>query len=408
MRAAARWLAALAWSLLPVALVLSHRNLVVVLTLLAVAGVLSAGPRALLARPSAWSWPLLALAAYLAVSSLWTPAVGDRDWAYRVPLFVLTVMGALLAARMPGGTRGFGLSVLVACVLLGFEGLTGGLIRDLVPPPNAPDRDDVSTARGVGLAVVLLPACALCLRRAFGRAGLAMASIAAACLLAGAARFDIAANPIALMAMLGAATATVPRRTRGAASGALVMVAAGFVVFPIFAALLPEARVLEALTEGPVSWRQRLVIWRTVADATLAGPMVFAFGAGQQASAALGEAAGTAVLAGAPIPLPRVPTHPHNVFLQVWYEAGALGCALAAGGLILAARRLAASAVPADAALAIAATAGAAFVFLAVDASLWTLWRGAALALAACAISRCARASPRSRRRGVVHRAFTA
>ena len=369
-----------ALALLPVALLLSHRNLtaVAVLIALTVAGSWQS------VRVPGWTWPALALAGYLALSSAWTPSTGDRDWAVRIPAFVAVILGVVWAGRRGGGrdVRAFGLAVFAACLLLGVEGATGGGIRDALPPPNAADRDDVSTARGIGLAVAMLPAGGLCLWRSFGRAGLWMTGAAAACLWIGAVRFDVAANVLALAAAAGAGGLAwlAPRR---AAVAALWGMAAAFALVPILALFLPPVEVLTSYTDGSVSWRQRLVIWRTVADVGTANVWTALFGAGQQASVALGEAAGTVVLPGSPVPLPRVPTHPHSVFLTIWYEAGALGSALAAASLGLGARRLARVALAPSALAALTATLGSAFVFLAVDASLWTLWRGAALVLAA-------------------------
>ena len=400
MRRAATMVRLFALGLIPVALLLSHRNLTVVTTLIALTAVPAVARGWRRVRLPRWAWPALTLAAYLAVSSLWTPSASDRDWGLRVPLFVLTILAVIVAAR--GGSvregRVFALALLIACVLLGIEGLTGGLIRDVLPPPNAPDRDDVSTARGVGLAVAMLPGGAWWLCALYGRRGAWLAGGAAALLVVGAVRFGVAANALALAAS-GAAALTAWRAPRAVATAGLHALTAGFVLGPVAASLLPPADALGELTTGPVSWRQRLVIWRTVADAALGDPLVFLFGAGQQASTALGEAAGTIVIPGSPVPLPRVPTHPHSVFLQVWYEAGALGSALAAGALAMAARRVRQAALPDGVLVALAATLAGAFVSLAVDASVWTLWRASALMLAAWGLTLGARTG-----QGVVHR----
>ena len=390
----------LALGLIPVALLLSHRNLTVVTTLLALSAVpaLARGWRQV--RVPGWAWVALALSGYLALSSLWTPSVGDREWGLRIPLFVLTVLAVVIAARR--GTiaeaRVFALAFLTACVLLGIEGLTGGLLRDLLPPPNAPDRDDVSTARGVGLAVAMLPAGTWWLSRLHGVRGRWLAAGAAVLLAIGAVRFGVAANALALVAS-GAAALLAWRAPRAVASAGPHALAAAFVLVPIAASLLPPADTLAELTSGPVSWRQRLVIWRTVADAALADPLILVFGAGEQSSAALGETAGTVSIPGSPVPLPRVPTHPHSVFLQVWYEAGAVGVGLAVSALTLVGRAVGRATLPRSVLVAFAATLAGAFVSFAVDASLWTLWRASALVLAAWGLTLAARAT-----QDVVHR----
>ena len=392
-----------ALGLIPVALLLSHRNLTVVTTLIALSALPVLARRWRAVRLPGWAWPALTLASYLALSSLWTPSAADRDWGLRIPLFVVMVAAVVVAARGGSAREGrvFALALLVAYVLLGIEGVTGGLIRDVLPPPNAPDRDDVSTARGVGLAIAMLPAGAWWLCSLYGRRGAWLTGGAAALLAVGAVRFGVAANALALAAS-GAAALAAWRVPRAVATAGLSALAAAFVLVPVAASFLPPADALAELTTGPVSWRQRLVIWRTVADAALADPLVLLFGAGQQASAALGEAAGTVVIPGAPVALPRVPTHPHSVFLQVWYEAGALGRALAAGAVAMAARRVCRAALPAGVLVALSATLAGALVSLAVDASLWTLWRASALVLAAWGLTLAARAG-----QGVVHRAFS-
>lgn len=376
---------AFAMALVPVALVLSHRNLVAVLALVGLTG--AAGlwrMRGDWRRIPVWAGVFLALAGYLAVSSLWTPSEEDRDWIVRIPAFTVLIGGALIAAREAREWEAgvFAVGVIAACLMLGAEGLTGGGLRDLLPPQNASDRDDVSTARGMGLAVVLLPAGLACLSKAHRtRITAFVSAIAIVALAIGTVRFDIAANALAYLAA-GVFAALATWRARTTLVVLLGLFAAAFVALPIAAAFLPDTSSLEALGHGPVSWRQRLVIWRTVADATLSSLGVYLFGAGQHASAALGEAAGSVLLAGADTPLPRVPTHPHNVFLAVAYEAGALGCALAASGFALAARAAGRAQVSGELAVGASAVLGASLVFWLVDASLWTLWRSAAGVLA--------------------------
>jgi O-antigen ligase len=378
---AALVLRGLAIVLLPVALILSHRNLALLLCVLGLAS-LAALPRY---RPPAWAVPFLLLAGYAALSVLWSPAHEDADWAARIPAFLLLLLAALTAARTAreGEARLYGSAVLAGCLLLGVEALSGGIIRDLVPPYQRPDKDDVATARGVGLAILLLPGAVLCLHRVRGgRVSAIAAGLAFLCLGAGALRFGVTANALALLAAIAAAglALTAPRATGLRLAGTL---AAGFVLMPLLAHALPPGESLATIEAGPVSWRQRMVIWKTVADFSAASPWPLLFGAGQHAADALGQGAGTVILPGYAEPLPRLPSHPHNIFLQVFLEFGLLGTALAASGAVLATRRLARTRPAPDAAAAAAALGAAALVLMMVDAGLWSLWRASALALGA-------------------------
>ena len=374
---------ALAYALVPLALILAHRNVGLAAGLIALTG-LAAVPRL---RPPPFAWPLLALVAWLSLTTLWTPSADDASWAWRLPLLALASVACVLAARRAHPWEGlaFAGAVLLAVLLLGAEGLTGGAIRDALPPAERPDKDDVASARGVGAAVLLLPPALLCLwrRGAPPRATLAVAVGAALCLALGVWRFGVVANGLALAcaAAAGLAGLAGPRRTP---SFLLRGAAAAFLLAPLAALALPPPEALEALADGPLSWRQRLLAWRLVAEAATASPQAFLFGAGQNASGVLGEALGTVLFPGAPIPIARLPSHPHDVPLQLWYEGGLVASALAAAGLALAAR--AARDLPRDAAAAAAALIAAACVFALVDAELWSAWRWAVLALAAAGL----------------------
>lgn len=371
----------IAAALLPVVLVLSHRNTVLVLA------VLSLGGAAALSRVRVprWGWPLLALAAWASLSTLWSPSAEDRDWWLRVPLFVLVLTGTCLAARRGGRTEGrlFAAAALIGVAALGVEAVTGGLIRDLVPPDAPPDRDDVASARGVGLGLLLLPAAA-CLTPSRWRAAAALGG--AALLGLGVWRFGVAAHGVALCAGTAAALCAA-RAPGGTLRGALCLLAAAFVLVPLASLFLPPPQEIEAMTAGPLSWRQRLLAWRLVAEAGTQTAAGFLFGAGHHGAEALGEALeaaeGAVTFPGSGVAIPRLPGHPHNLFLQVWYELGALGAALAATGLALAARAVSATALPRPLPEAIAATLAVGGVLALVDANLWTLWRLAGAGLAA-------------------------
>jgi O-antigen ligase len=82
-----------------------------------------------------------------------------------------------------------------------------------------------------------------------------------------------------------------------------------------------------------------------------------------------------------------MPTHPHNAFLQVWLELGIPGVAALAlliyFGMTTLTRARLSKAVTAAAAGAFAAI----MVSLTVEASLWQVWRLAAMGLAASGVA---------------------
>jgi O-antigen ligase len=382
--------------LIPVALVLSHRNLVVVVALIGLVGLAS------LRMPPRWVWPLLALTGYASLSAFWTPDTDHAAWAVKVPAFVLLSWAAIAAAgrARPAEADLFAGVVVVACLLLGVETASGGAIREALPPSNPPERDAISTARGVTLGLLMMPAAACVLWRRQGSRGLAVAGLAFGALALGAVAYDIAANAAALIAM-GAAGAVALARPRLAVGLAAFGFLAALVLSPL-AALLPPAEEIAAGEALPVTWRQRLVIWDAVAEALLANPVTFLFGAGHHASGVLGEAAREVPFAGWPVPLPVGGVHPHNVFLEVWYEFGLVGAALSGASVLLGARAFLRTAPPRDLCVAASAGGAAVLVVLLVDASLYTLWRTSAVVLLAYGLSAAAK-SPFSGPKRVVN-----
>src|SRR5690606_21745622 len=84
----------------------------------------------------------------------------------------------------------------------------------------------------------------------------------------------------------------------------------------------------------PESARHRVVIWRHTSDLVPQAPL---FGAGIGTARALNDAQGAdrRLAPGTPFVL-STSLHSHNAYLQVWYEAGAVGAALLLGvGLLV-------------------------------------------------------------------------
>ena len=371
----------LAYVLVPIALVLAHRNVGLATALIG----LTALPAAARLRLPRWTWPLLGVVVWLSLTSLWTPSVDDLSWAWRLPLAVLVAVACVLASGQARvwERKVFTGAILLGIALLGVEAISDGAIRDVMPPAERSHRDDVSSARGIGAAILLLPPALLLLRQggASVRRTLLVGSVGLLLLGLGVWRFGVIANGLALAAILafGALALAAPRRT---VTGLLLAAAASTLLVPLGALALPPPDVIEAMGEGPLSWRQRLLAWRLVADAAQANVPTLLFGAGQNAAGPLGDAAGTVRFPGTTGAIPRLPSHPHNVVLHLWYEGGLVALGLAATGLAAAAHAAARRAWPRDFAAGAAALGGAWLVAALIEVDLWSGWRWACLALA--------------------------
>jgi O-antigen ligase len=119
----------------------------------------------------------------------------------------------------------------------------------------------------------------------------------------------------------------------------------------------------------------RLVAWSAVAHNVADDPLRLLFGHGVEGARLLGERLGEVVIFGVEDRTLAVPTHPHNVFLQILYDLGLVGLAAIAFAAHLGGRALRRAQLPRDIAAAVAGLAAATLVFAMVDASLWTLWR---------------------------------
>lgn len=353
--------------LLPIALVLSHRNAPAVLAFVGLSGIFALRGM----RFPAWSLWAMGFVLYAALTALWSPYDHAYVWPPYLVLLVLCFAGAARAQDVISD-RALLIAATVSILLLGIEAITGGLIRDLVPPDHRSDKDDVATARGIAVAMSLAPAVLLVFYR---QRRWALFALTAASITYAATQFDITANLMAMLAgvMAGGFAYLYPRLGLKLIFAAIGL---GALVMPLTVSLLPPVEVLLGLEEGPVSWRQRLVIWQAVWTASLAdGVWPFLFGHGVEAARPLGEGLGLIQLSGMTAPLHMVPNHPHNIYLQIWYEMGLLGVLLFLMALWAGAQTVLRQVTAPDMAAAIAALAASVLVLALVDASLWTLWR---------------------------------
>ncbi|MEM9988601.1 MAG: O-antigen ligase family protein, partial [Pseudomonadota bacterium] len=157
----------------------------------------------------------------------------------------------------------------------------------------------------------------------------------------------------------------------------LTFLGAGVMItlMPLVVMALPPVEQLILLEEGPVSWRQRLIIWKTVWAATLDHPFSFLFGHGVEAAKVLRDQLGMVQLPGAAADLHIIPNHPHNIYLQIWYEMGVIGVLIFLLALWQGGKALEDLVQDRAMIMAIVALASGTVVLASIDASLWTWWR---------------------------------
>lgn len=148
-----------------------------------------------------------------------------------------------------------------------------------------------------------------------------------------------------------------------------------FLMMPIVAALLPPIDILADMEAGPASWRLRLIAWEAVWQGMIDSPLTFVFGHGVEGTRVLGEAVGVVTIPGEEAELLAVPTHPHNVYIQIWYDLGLIGVGLSVVAIWLGWRAMERAKMPKPVMAAIGALIAISTVLSLFDASLWTLWR---------------------------------
>ena len=325
---------------------------------------------------------------WIAITTLWSPTPGAVWLALTIAAALLSAVALAHEAATATGQRAarfavfFALMVVAASAALLFEGLSGGYLRAVIPPDDASPfrfKDMTALGRGVtAMALVVFPAASI-LKRLTGSWLVALAPGAA--LSVAAIQFSIFTNVIALAA--GAAVFLIAfSRPRSALVALVILFVAAAIATPFIAASLH----VDLLVDGgagatPASWAQRLFIWREAGARALGDCLPL--GCGADYARAWAEDAAVVNVPGSPITLSVMPTHPHNLFIQLWLELGLVGVgafciAAATGGAALLRRRC-----DTRTAAAIAATLAAGFVSVMLEASLWQAWRLADFALAA-------------------------
>lgn len=331
---------------------------------------------------------ILIFCGWIFLSGFWSPK-GD-PWMMLYVLAPVLVGGSVVwfALNLSGVwayrlSAAFALSIAAGAAVLLFEGVTGGFLRSVLPPDDPGPggaRDIIALGRGVtALAPALFPAAAIAamlLRRRYGVAVVAVGFLAAF-------SNDVTANATAVSAgALAAGFALAAPRAMLAACGWLFL--ALLFAAPL-AAFLPVEALFERLNgAAPSSWLHRIAVWQATA-ASLPEGMPFGFGADY--ARILKETAPMIMVPGEAAPLSLMPTHPHNVFLQIWLELGLVGVLAVAAFVFFGMRILARASLPNGAAVGAAGAAAAIAVSMTVEGSLWQVWRLAAMALAAMGVA---------------------
>jgi O-antigen ligase len=315
---------------------------------------------------------LLALLAWAALSSLWSPFHPTKPansvalkLALQLVLYGAAWQGAQSASRRTARwalqTLAWGLAGLG--VLLAAEAATNGAIylalRDLIHSPIRPDLGRKNLAQATFVLALLWPVAAAAGRRA--GAPVWLAPIMAAGAGAAAYRFfaDAPVLSIGLALLTGGLVWSSPRR----GPQMLGVGAAGFILLMPLAVLATRNDNLAARL--PLSYAERVGYWDYAVDRIGDHPLR---GWGLDASRTFS---------------PHIQLHPHDGALQVWLELGVLGAVLAALFWIAAFRRL--SGDRRD--LLAAGTAGSMATYLlfgAVSFGVWQEWWLALGALVAC------------------------
>ncbi len=391
-------------SLLPIMLVLSHRNVAGMVVFMGVGVVFYPNALRALVRvfrvqnlqaptPSSVFLWLLLFCAYAALSLLWTPVPERWAWAAKVILFVLLCAAIIWSALTIDEKNGrrllwtYVIGVTLACVMLGIEGLTGGLVRDILPPEGLSAKEIIAAARGSGKTLYLIIPVLLAIMadNAVGaRLNPGLRQVAPAILLgllaAAVLLLDLSANVLAFAVACGAAAAGY-FRPRVAVQAVFLMTLGALMMTPFLALMLPPIDQLTQIGSLPASWVQRLIAWRFSIEHIFSGPENFLFGGGLNYSWALTQTSDQVQLPNWSIPLDIMPTHPHNIFLQVWLEFGAVGVSLVAVALAQMLRSIVTNSFTPAASACICAMVAVAFVFVAVEINLWTMWRFGGFAL---------------------------
>ena len=292
-------------------------------------------------------------------SVVWFSLHLSRAWSYRL-------------------SYAFAISVSIGMVVLVIEGVSGGFLRSILPPedptPNNA-KDIIALGRGVtALAPALFPAVIIVSAIWNRYAALALLGLGAAAAISN----DVNANVIVIGAGLVAGIVTFKLSYR-------IISIAGWGIIAILllsplAAFYPVEAIFASFGDVlPPSWLHRIAVWQSVAARI---PEGLPFGFGADFARVWKETAPMIMVPGTTAPLSIMPTHPHNVFLQIWLELGLPGVIAFSVFVYCGMRALQKAEPPIAIVASLMGSAAAILVSFLIEGSLWQVWRLAAIALA--------------------------
>ncbi len=333
---------------------------------------------AAVSRPALAALLVIALIAWAAASSFWSPYHG-HDQALK--LIALIPMGMVVVWAAQTETPQSWVPPLTVAAffslaaLLAIEGLADMPLNRAANPDR---QEDLEIARNVNRgAIVSLaltwPALAYAAATSRPRLGLLIAGISIALTFP----FGMAAHMAACLG--GLLVYVLARALPGAV---LLIVSSGLAAWTLLAPfatrlLIANTSLLDTL---PYSWAARLGIWGYICDEIAERPWI---GHGLDASRSVVDQLtihGDTMRA--------VPLHPHSASLQIWYETGAVGALLAAAALLAGGWALS-KALRNNRPAAAAAAAALASLGLVANLSfgIWQEWWIATMLVAAASIS---------------------
>ena len=297
-------------------------------------------------------------------SVVWFSLNLPRVWAYRL-------------------SAAFSLSIAAGVTVLLFEGVTGGFLRSVLPPKDMTPgglRDVIALGRGVtSLVPALFPAAAIA---AMIRGRWIGAGVIAVGLLAAMSNTVTANASAIIVGLLASGLALAAPRRAVAIIGAAIL--AALILAPLLAFLPVDLIFQKAGGAAPASWLHRVVVWQAVGAQI---PEGLPFGHGADYARIWKDTAATVAVPGSRFELSVMPTHPHNVFLQIWLELGLPGVLTIAAFIFFGLRILRAVSLPPVVMAGMIGALAAIMVSLLIEGSIWQVWRHAAMALAAMGVA---------------------
>jgi len=320
---------------------------------------------------------------WIFISGFWSPKAQPSMFLYVMAPLLVGGSVVWFSLNLPHVwtyrlAAAFALSIAGGMAVLLFEGLTDGFLRSILPPEDpSPDgsRDIIALGRGVtALAPALFPAAIIVsvIWNRYAALGLLALGVAAAF------TNDVNANAVAIAAGLsvGVLAFKISGRIIALTGWALIAL---LTLAPVMALLPVDLIFQSAGGAAPPSWLHRLAVWQSV-GARIPDGLPFGFGADY--ARIWKETAAMIDVPGAAVPLSLMPTHPHNLFLQIWLELGLPGVMAMGVFFYCGMRVLQRAQLPAAVAAALAGAVAAIAVSIMVEGSLWQVWRLAAMALA--------------------------